>query len=113
MEHNKLDVYKLALEFVLRADQVTKDCPRGRGELSDQLKRASFSIPLNIAEGAGEYSPKDKAKFYRYAKRSTAECAAVLDVAKKLDEAVDLHGMQEMAEHLTALLTNLIKRCET
>jgi four helix bundle protein len=51
--------------------------PRGLGDLADQLRRASTSIVLNIAEGAGEYSPKDKAKFYRFAKRSAAECSAI------------------------------------
>jgi hypothetical protein len=44
--------------------------------------------PLNIAEGAGEYAGKDKANFYRFAQRSAAECAAVIEIAAKLDPSV-------------------------
>jgi four helix bundle protein len=40
---------------------------------------------LNIAEGAGEYSRADKARFYRMAKRSATEAAAILDLARKLE----------------------------
>jgi len=39
--------------------------PRGRAYLAEQLQRASTSIPLNTAEGAGEFSTKEKARFYR------------------------------------------------
>ena len=31
----------------------------------DQLQRPSTSIAFNIAEGAGEYAMKEKARFYR------------------------------------------------
>jgi four helix bundle protein len=41
-------------------------------------------VTLNIAEGAGEFSKKEKARFYRMARRSATECAAVLDVSSTL-----------------------------
>ena len=112
MEHNKLDAYNLALEFVAKAHHIANGFPRGVGDLSDQLRRASTSIALNIAEGAGEFSRKDKAKFYRYAKRSTAECGAILEVAMKVDPSFDAAKPREDLEHLTAMLTNLVRRCE-
>ena len=43
-----------------------------------------MSICLNLAEGAGEFSPAEKVRFYRIARRSATECAAVLDVCGKL-----------------------------
>ena len=39
---------------------------------------------MNVAEGAGEFSRKDKSRFYRMARRSATECAAVLDVCRTL-----------------------------
>ena len=48
--------------------------------LRDQLDRASISIILNIAEGAGRVSPADKARFYAMARGSATECAAVMDL---------------------------------
>ena len=53
--HERLDVYGLALDFLVVAHDVIERLPRGRGHLVDQLTRASTSIVLNIAEGAGNY----------------------------------------------------------
>ena len=74
-DHEKLTVYQVAIEFVILADEVIENLPRGRAYLSDQLQRAALSISLNIAEGAGEYAVDEKARFYRMAKRSLTECA--------------------------------------
>jgi four helix bundle protein len=82
LDHEKLDVYHVAVEFVIVADEIVKHLPRGRGYLSDQLQRAALSIPLNIAEGAGEYSVDEKIRFYRMAKRSATECSAILNVCQ-------------------------------
>jgi four helix bundle protein len=84
LDHEKLTVYQTAIEFVILADEIIEHLPRGRAYLSDQLQRAALSIPLNIEEGAGEYAVDEKARFYRMAKRSAAECAVVLDVCQRL-----------------------------
>lgn len=84
LDHEKLDVYRLALEFMALADEIADALPRGRAYLADQLRRASSSVVLNIAEGAGEFAPAEKARFYRMARRSAIECAAVLDIARRL-----------------------------
>ncbi|MCA9381386.1 four helix bundle protein [Candidatus Dojkabacteria bacterium] len=47
---------------------------------SDQLKRASLSILLNIAEGSGKLSNKDKRNYYFRARGSLYECAAIIDI---------------------------------
>ena len=53
LDHEKLDVYHFAIQFVVLADEIVESLPRGRAYLVDQLRRAGSSIPLNIAEGAG------------------------------------------------------------
>lgn len=73
LDHEKLTVYQSAIEFVILADEVAEQLPLGRRYLRDQLQRAGLSIPLNIAEGAGEYAFDEKARFYRMAKRSATE----------------------------------------
>lgn len=67
-DHEKLDVYKTAIEFIVLVDQLIIVLPRGRAYLVDQVQRAASSIALNIAEGAGEYSSNEKIRFYRMAK---------------------------------------------
>jgi four helix bundle protein len=73
----RLDVYRVALEFLSLASQLGHRAP---APLRDQLDRASASIVLNIAEGAGRMSGRDKARFYVIARGSATECAAVLDI---------------------------------
>ena len=88
-DHERLEVYKRSIEYVVVANEIAEQLPRGRGYLADQFQRAATSIPLNVAEGAGEFSEREKARFYRMARRSATECAAILDVCRHL-ELVDL-----------------------
>ena len=108
-DHEKLDVYNAAIVFVALADDVIEHLPRGRGYLADQLQRAATSIALNVAEGAGEFSKKDKARFYRMALRSGTECAALLDVCRKLklvDEKAASHG-RDLLLRIVSMLTRM------
>ena len=78
LDAEKLDCYRLAVEFQTLAAPLLRH--RGTSSLRDQLDRASVSIVLNIAEGAGRFSPADKARFYGIARGSATECAAIMDV---------------------------------
>ena len=110
-DHERLDVYKAAIEFVAISDDVVEHLPRGRRYLADQLQRARVSIPLNIAEGAGEFSRKDKRRFYRIALRSATESAAILDVCRRLelDDGTRLTAGRDLLLRIVAMLTRLTK----
>lgn len=110
-DHEKLDVYQLAIEFVARTNDIIERLPRGRGYLADQLQRAALSIVLNIAEGAGKFSPADKAVFYTRARASATESAAVLDVCQKLNlmEPSATADHKGLLERIAQMLTKLIK----
>ena len=77
-DHERFDVYRIALEFQQLVPGLLPR--RGFAALRDQLDRASASILLNLAEGAGRFARAEKAQFYLIARGSTTECAAVLDV---------------------------------
>ena len=62
-DHEKLHVYQAAIELVVLIEDVVQQLPRGRAYLADQLQRAGTSVPLNIAEGAGELSSNEKCRF--------------------------------------------------
>lgn len=74
LDHEKLDVYKVAIEFTILINLFIKSFPKGNAYLVDQLLRAGSSITLNIAEGGGEFSKNEKIRFYRMARRSATEC---------------------------------------
>ena len=108
-DHEKMDVYRVAIEFVARANDIVESLPRGRGYLADQLQRAALSIVLNIAEGAGKFSPADKNAFYLRASGSATESAAVLDVCQRLNLATSVDADKALLERITSMLTKLIK----
>lgn len=112
LDHEKLDVYGVAIEFVALADGVVDDLPRGRAYLADQLQRAATSITLNIAEGAGERSLADKARIYRFACRSATECAAVLDVCRTLG-LVNEPMLSQGRDLLIRIVQMLIRLCRS
>ena len=72
----RLDVYRLSLEF--RRSLAILDTVRNISSQRDQIFRASDSIVLNIAEGAGRMAQADKRRHYSYAKGSAMECGAAL-----------------------------------
>jgi four helix bundle protein len=110
-DHERLTVYHVALDFLVVVEEVVNAFPLGRAYLGDQLHRASTSIVLNIAEGAGEFSKKDKARFYRMALRSATECAAVVDVCKRLQLAkeLDLLAGRRMLLRIVSMLVPLVR----
>lgn len=110
-DHEKLDAYRAAIEFVSVADRILEQMPPGRGYLKDQLGRAALSIVNNTAEGAGEFKPSDKARFYRMACRSATECAGILDVCRQLEIADRTLRQQgrELLLRIVSMLTRLAK----
>lgn len=110
-DHERLDVYGAAIDFVVLANDVVERLPRGRAYLADQLQRAATSVVLNIAEGAGEFSPPEKARFYRMAKRSATECAAVLDVVQRLElvAPLSLGAGRDLLLRIVSMLTKMVR----
>jgi four helix bundle protein len=102
----RLEVFGHAVEAVAVLDELAEELPEGRGYIRDQLRRAANSIALNIAEGAGEFVPAEKARFYRMAKRSATECAGQvlvcerlgLSEAPRIEAALDLPAEKGRAE---------------
>jgi len=91
LHHEDLDSYQAAIEFLALAMTIIASFPRGNGELADQLRRASLSIPLNIAEGYGRRSAADRHRFYDISRGSAHECGAILDAAALLHLVNDEH----------------------
>lgn len=110
-DHERLDVYNAAVDSVAIANRILLDLPTGHGDLADQLRRAATSIVLNIAEGAGEFSKAAKARFYRMARRSGTECAAVLDVVVRLELATraQCEPGRDLLLRVVSMLTNMVR----
>lgn len=111
LSHEKLDAYQCAIEYVAVAVKVVESVPRGYGELRDQLRRASMSVPLNIAEGAGKSSPSDRRKFYEVSRASAQECAAIFDTLQVMD-AVERQRYEQGKNLLRRIVSMITKMCQ-
>lgn len=113
-DFEKLDVFGVAVDMVICVDAIAEALPVGRAYIRDQLRRAANSVPLNIAEGAGEFAPAEKARFYRMAKRSATEAAAQVIVADQLGltHGTDVSGARELLHRLVSMLTRMAANAE-
>ena len=113
-DHERMDVYQGSLKFLVMSAAIIEAFPPGRSHLADQMHRAAVSITLNIAEGAGEFSKAEKARFYRMAKRSGTECAAVLDICRVLHitTALLLIEARDIIIKIVSMLIKLIRSFE-
>ena len=118
MDHEKLDVYRLTLDFI---GWVTPMLAEARGkhgrlvsEVADHLDRASLSILFNTAEGNGKRQRQVRVKFFDDARGSATECAACLDalVAKKVCSELDVRPGKDMLLRIVSMLTRLVARFE-
>jgi four helix bundle protein len=109
-DHEKLDVYREAIAFCAWTGELLNAISAKAAK--DQLDRASTSIPLNIAEGNGKFSGKDRARFLEIARGSTLECAACLDVlvARKLAAPERIENAKENLARIVQMLMGMLRR---
>ncbi len=109
-DHEKLEVYREAIALVAWLSELLEATVR-IGNMRDQLDRASASIALNIAEGNGKYSPKDRGRFFDIAHGSALESAAGLDilVAKAKLTTDQIRPGKERLQRIVRMLIGLIK----
>jgi len=85
LDYEKLDVYQAAIEHLAFVFKALPKLPRGQSALADQWRRASMSVPLNIAEGVGKPSAADRMNRYAIARGEAMECGAILDVVRLIN----------------------------
>ena len=117
-DHEKLEVYQIALRFVGWTHSLLEELKSGSAplirETCAQLDRASLSIVLNIAEGNGRRGTKQRARFFDDSRGSATECAACLDVlvAKNVCGADRIEEGTVMLVSVVNMLSKLIARFE-
>ncbi len=113
-DHDKLDVYRLSIEDVADSFCIAKDRSGLHRHARDQWLRAAQSIPLNIAEGNGKRSVKDRARYFDIARGSALECLAIQDVLVVSGGMEDSSSVKLKAKlkRIVAMLTRLALRAE-
>jgi four helix bundle protein len=111
-DHDKLDVYRLAVQYVGDSYVTAQELSGLHRHARDQWLRAAQSIPLNIAEGNGKRSLKDRGRFFEIARGSALECAAIQDVLVVSGAITTESNLVAKAKlkRIVAMLTQLVLR---
>ena len=111
-DFEKLSVYQKAKGFNRKVAGFLSET-KTNSTTNDQLRRAAFSIMLNIAEGTGRFTNADKRNFYVIARGSAFECVAIFDYLKDCDTIEETqysafyHELEEISKMLFALIKSL------
>jgi four helix bundle protein len=110
----KLDVWKKAIDFTDPMLQIAESLPqKHQFSLGEQLRRATISIPNNIAEGSGRKSRREAGNFYNIAKGSVYEVLNTLVIISKRklfdSNTFDKERIYNEAEEISKMLTGLMR----
>ena len=115
----KLDVWRLARDLTKRIYQLTKGFPdEERFGLISQLRRASTSIGINLAEGSGRITGKEQARFTEMSYSSLMEVLAELILSSDLEFITEEQlthfrpSIDEIGNKLNALRAAQLKRAK-
>ena len=88
--------YDLAIQLYQQCEKL-----KARAHIQDQLLRASLSVVLNLAEGSGKPTLKEKRRFYGIALGSLRETQALLQVMNQTEASA-------VANRLGGMLYSLV-----
>jgi four helix bundle protein len=102
-DFRQLQVWEKSHQLALAIYKATKEFPKEElYGLTSQIRRASMSIPTNIAEGCGRGTDPDFARFLQIAMGSASETEYQLLLARDLDL------LQNDVEEVKRMLASLI-----
>jgi len=108
--HKDLNAWKEAMSLVIVIYKLTEKFPtEERFGLASQMRRASISIPSNIAEGAGRKGEKEFTRFLYIALGSLAELETQLEIAQCLEYVTEVNKIFEKIIYIRRMLSKLIK----
>lgn len=114
-DFKKLKVWRKSHGLTLRIYELTSQFPRDEVYgLTSQIRRASASIPTNIAEGCGRDSPRDFARFLQIALGSASETEYLTLLAHDLkylddDQYIELVDTIVSLKKMLSVLLRTIK----
>ena len=110
--HKKLDVWNKSIELVEQIYQIVEKLPRNEDYgLANQMRRASISIPANIAEGSARHTSKEFIQFLHISQGSLSEVDTYMEICTRLkyiipDKCSEISALMDKVDKM---LTGLIK----
>ena len=111
--YKELIVWQKSIQLVKETYILTNSFPRSElYGITSQMRRASVSIPSNIAEGYGRKSSKSYAQFYSIAFGSALELETQIIIAKELSLAhqVKFETAENLLEEVCKMLNSMLTK---
>jgi four helix bundle protein len=111
--HHTLKAWQHAQRLAVECSRITQRFPDyEQHALADQLRRASYSVPLNIAEGSTRKGTRDYRKFLDTAWSSLAEVQTALVIARDIGylEPVEFGRLEALAIETSKTLFGLLRK---
>lgn len=112
LNHKKLNVYKSSIDLVSEIYRLTNSFPSSENfGLISQLRRASVSIPSNIAEGSARSSDAERKRFLQIARSSLVEVDTQIEIVLKLKylKESDIERLSDLSNQVFAMLSKMMK----
>lgn len=112
-DFRKYEVWQLSHQLTLKIYKISEDFPKSEiFGLTSQLRRASYSIGLNIAEGSGRISESEFRRFLGIAYGSANEVEYIILLIKDLHYISDeiFNELNEMIVRIKMMLRKLINK---
>ena len=114
-DYTKIVAWQKADDLTVAVYEATKPFPKEETyALTSQLRRAAYSVPANITEGASRSSQKDYLDFLYIARGSLNETRYFIHLAKRLGylDAGTQTQSANQSEEVSRTLTGLIQAVE-
>lgn len=111
-----IQVWHKAHDLTLKVYKVTKSFPREETYgLTNQMRRASYSIPTNIAEGCGRDSNIELGRFFTIAMGSASELEYTLLLSRDLGyvKGKDYEDLNAAVTEIKRMLATYLKKIRT
>lgn len=106
-----LDVWKVSHQLVLDVYHLTKGFSKQElFGLTAQMRRASTSVPANIAEGFGRRNLKEKANFYNIAQGSISELRYYFILARDMGYVSNIEKQLDCCDHIARMLHRMMEK---
>lgn len=111
--HKKLEVWKKSIDLVKLVYNLTSQIPKEEEYgLKSQLRRASVSVPSNIAEGLTRTTRNNKLHFLNIAQASLSEIDTQTEICKSIKYFSDeqYQTIESQLIEIEKLLSGLIRK---
>lgn len=112
LTHKDLKVWQKSIDMVVEIYRTTSSLPKEElYGLTSQIRRASVSIPSNIAEGYGRFSEKELVRFLFISLGSASEVETQLIICYRLDylQEKEFNYLSQLNNEIIKMLAGLIR----